>query len=977
MMQADPSARFPDLRPITSDPPLFHLWGFGLYLYGERDFDPPTESFVRTVCFCLLYIPIVAWRAYRVAPTDDGWRILGRVPVSPASRVLGVLASLSVLGGSSYLAFMAYWNSPGVVASRNLAAADRLEAEGHAEQAAPLLGIVAEGPTAKARAAQDRLDKMIGADGKLEDGARRAALLEAVRLQRGGHWRGPVASLRERAVALARKSVASAPATSWETLEAVAPLGAASPSEAGLRRDLLERLAAADPSNVNWASLLAVDCESRGELERAEKLLAPHRARLGEFEGARVLALCDARANRLNEAISLLRAYTGDRLKRLAQAEERYRSLSTNFQKNLIRRLETEHVPDFPYDAYRYANKSRQQEVAIQYLEQKVKGDPGIQKAEQGVIAESHVVPAALELGLALMQHAQAQADVTARKSLLDEAGATFLAISRMVGDRVDFQLNLAQVYYWQGKHGEGRAIVDKVLKDHNRAPEWLLRVADLLRHVGSDSDSRKLALECYEKAPPGELKNHSATLVGILSSDIEERIRWMSLSNSNEPYSKAMLLDDQATQALEKGDEQQAIARLKEAAAIYRAMPESPGVLNNAWIVTSRLARLTGDPDALQQANALIAKAAALDPGNSLTLHNAAESLLESSLRELIGPSIDLNLLRSPASVDLIGFLTQDASQDEEYLRRLRNSPAVNRARSMLEKVVLLAPQNPASYRSLTRLLDHRRDAEGLRKLLSSLEHTELDLNDETKIARENESGQRDASNKVLSESALKLVEVRLPVARAKGGATFAVAASVVNGARIAASAYDVKADENAIVTLAEEAFSGAPSLASRWSLISAHLFRAIQRLAAADSRFASLRKRSSRSVSINELFGVVLSIEGPLKQVAMKDPDVDRALDLLHESFTACPTYSAGPLTWSLLQAKYPADAAAVARTHGNHEADHLYEAVRARLAPYDRTATLKAFWRARMENRERDALQIRQNASSNGFPVPVATP
>src|SRR5262249_24378604 len=151
MMQAEPSARFPDVRPITSDPQLFHLWGFGLYLYGERDFDPPTESFVRTVCFCLLYIPIFAWRAYRVAPTDDGWKILGRVPVSPASRVLSALASLTVLGGSGYLAFMAYWNSPEVVASRNLAAADRLEAEGHAEQAAPLLGIVAEGPTAKAR----------------------------------------------------------------------------------------------------------------------------------------------------------------------------------------------------------------------------------------------------------------------------------------------------------------------------------------------------------------------------------------------------------------------------------------------------------------------------------------------------------------------------------------------------------------------------------------------------------------------------------------------------------------------------------------------------------------------------------------------------------------------------------------------------------------------------------------------------------
>jgi hypothetical protein len=54
MVQVDPSAKFPDLRPIRSDPPQYHLFGCGLYLYGDRDFDVETQSFVRTHCFCLL-----------------------------------------------------------------------------------------------------------------------------------------------------------------------------------------------------------------------------------------------------------------------------------------------------------------------------------------------------------------------------------------------------------------------------------------------------------------------------------------------------------------------------------------------------------------------------------------------------------------------------------------------------------------------------------------------------------------------------------------------------------------------------------------------------------------------------------------------------------------------------------------------------------------------------------------------------------
>ena len=91
MVQVDPSAKFADLKPVKSPPRLHHLLGFGLYLYGDRDFDMDTQSFVRTLCFCLFYIPVVAFRAYRVAPTDDGWRYLGVVPLSPSARWLSWL----------------------------------------------------------------------------------------------------------------------------------------------------------------------------------------------------------------------------------------------------------------------------------------------------------------------------------------------------------------------------------------------------------------------------------------------------------------------------------------------------------------------------------------------------------------------------------------------------------------------------------------------------------------------------------------------------------------------------------------------------------------------------------------------------------------------------------------------------------------------------------------------------------------------
>ncbi len=168
--------------------------------------------------------------------------------------------------------------------------------------------------------------------------------------------------------------------------------------------------------------------------------------------------------------------------------------------------------------------------------------------------------------------------------------------------------------------------------------------------------------------------------------------------------------------------------------------------------------------------------------------------------------------------------------------MARLRAHPVVNRALSMMEKVSLLAPQNPASYQTPLRVLVFRHDVDGLRKLLSSLNRTQLDLSDQERRTRETNSGQKDQENRGAALASLMFVEPTLPVARAKGGPTFAAAASLLIRYRIAGAKYGLKVDRNAVVALAEEAFSSSPSLASRWYLVTSLLFRAADRLASAD---------------------------------------------------------------------------------------------------------------------------------------------
>ena len=82
----------------------------------------------------------------------------------------------------------------------------------------------------------------------------------------------------------------------------------------------------------------------------------------------------------------------------------------------------------------------------------------------------------------------------------------------------------------------------------------------------------------------------------GLLGDDLDERITWLKRGDTSDPETSAILNQDLATQAIQNGNEAEAITRLKSLVAAYDAMPESASVLNNEWIALNQLAKLTGD---------------------------------------------------------------------------------------------------------------------------------------------------------------------------------------------------------------------------------------------------------------------------------------------------------------------------------------------------------------------------------------------
>ncbi len=245
---------FPEMTPITSMPTLSSINGIGFTVYGNRDYDPETGSYVKTYVFCLLFLPILALRAYRVADGPTGWYFLGRVPLSPFARAWNWL----VLGAGVIGAGVLLWvNRPEY--QRELAAAQNLAASGKLEQAAEKFRILTEkypNKTGETLASFDAfLDGPVAA-AKLEDAAPAwhiAAQLQQKHPQELGN-------VFDRAWAQAKQGAAKEPRGAWRVLQAVAPLAPQPRELADFQVEILEAHVAQHPDDLDAVSDLAVSC---------------------------------------------------------------------------------------------------------------------------------------------------------------------------------------------------------------------------------------------------------------------------------------------------------------------------------------------------------------------------------------------------------------------------------------------------------------------------------------------------------------------------------------------------------------------------------------------------------------------------------------------------------------------------------------------------------------------------------------------
>ena len=214
--------RDPDLRPMRRQPVLFTINGIGAGLYGARDRDPATGTYVKTHCICLVFVPVLALGAYRVAPAERGWIMIGKTRLSRLAKGWNILVLCTILG----LVGLGFWEShksnPDYQAGQAIARGDEAVRQGDLLTASQEYRKAAGRLSAHSQAARDKLAELSqqAVLSSLPIDTTSRIFAEIISL---GGWRERAASIFDSGAALVRQHAVDAPVESAELWAVIAP----------------------------------------------------------------------------------------------------------------------------------------------------------------------------------------------------------------------------------------------------------------------------------------------------------------------------------------------------------------------------------------------------------------------------------------------------------------------------------------------------------------------------------------------------------------------------------------------------------------------------------------------------------------------------------------------------------------------------------------------------------------------------------
>lgn len=963
--------KFHDMQPISGPPTMQTFHGVGTTVYGRRDFDEETQSYVKTLWIVFVFLPVLALRAYRVIDAGGGgWYFLGRVPLSPAAKLWNWFIVLAVPAGIGIGIHLHHYHSAAAVAQRQLEEATRLADAGHLKEAAETCRSVLSTHSPSTKQALDTLSSVLDKPGPEEESA--AAFQVAARIVKVHN--GP-AGVFERGIDKAEKLAPTHPAPAASILEAIVPLGPRdSPRLLDLRFSLLEKTVAAEPGNIDAISALAEVCETRRNVDRCEKLLMPASTKLGQREGARILGQILVSRGKFEEAYPLLEAYVEPRVKQLKEAEQRFQSTLKREDDIVIEDLQNRRAPDFDFARYQALPRPAQDQMIADYLDRRHKDNPRLKEALSQIRDEQRVVPVVLDLGIVLLRRGEALADPKARRAELEKAEKTFVSISRIAGRSDEFRLNLGQVYYWLGKEKEGKQLFDEALKASDRRAETVHSVAGILREVGSVSQARQLLEENYDKENNVKAKAQLASHRALMYFDLDDKIGWLEKADTDNPSTKANLASALGKKAEREGRDEDAARQYRESIAIYEGLPREASSYNNAAISYMDLYHVTGDQGAWIKSLALLEKALESKPRDAIILLNLAGGTLNKGVGAVVADQIDLSLLRATGHLGQLAFLYRDSAGRKAWAEKLRKNADVEKALTMFDRLQALAPKNLDIYGALAGLYMSTDDTKALATLIGRLQRAELDLADLQRRTVENYQGKNDAKRREEMRGLLPREEARLRDARKVGGATLAIAIDEMSRTRDSLRALGDPIDCQEGVALAREAHQAAPSQGTERLLLGALLASAHEKLTKSDADYKILAGKHARHVGPSFLLAIELSRNSDSAKAVLDVPEIKEALDLIRE-IAERSLKDASSWHWAMLRHQASETAEKIATESVKNELARHARKFKEKLNSLQVADVCQSVWELQMAGKDKEANELIERAAAQGVPLPVA--
>ena len=957
------------MRPIKNPPSLYTVNGFGATVCGNRDADIETGTYVKTYCLCALFIPVVALGAYRVADAPEGgWYFIGKEPLSRFAKMWNwVLLCILILGGTG-IGVSSYRSSPEYLAKQELKQAQTQAKAGQHLQAALTYRRLVEGShfVDEARKGFKETAELCLQSNSGETIAKVLPLMTRV----PGN---PTAEVFKRGLGLAEKFRPADPEGALAIARALKTVDPKSKEIPALEIDLLKAIVAKDPNNVPRAVELALVYEEDKQLGESVKLLTPVKTKLGDTEGARILGQHLLQEGDHDAAYGLLHPYVQSRLATLRRVEHAYTNIYAQAADRVLGTLRRNQAPMNWYQKYEKASEAEKESMVSAYIHEALEKDPSLKRATAELASANKIVPVVLDLGIVQINRAQNSQDPAARKAELEAAEKTFLAIRGLAGETDEYRLFLGEVYYWLGKSEEGKKLYDELLASRKRAYPILMALANKLRMVGEDVQSRELSEEAYRTGKDEKQRHEAAAFRSLVVKDNDDRIAWLAKADPNDTKIQIDLNGARGVKALEQQNPEAAAQFLRKAIAGYEKLPKTATTLNNCGLLYRHLYEATGDLKDNQRGIGMLEEALALDQSDSVLLINTLDSTLRHALAEVIGDQIRLAALSEQAGFSDLQFLYNNQQERDAVYARLRENPNFKKALSYIDRVLLLAPKALETYQTALQIHSGFRDLTELQKLQQRFTAAAPDFRESEESYAEHYQGTHDKKFRERTEQSLQRLQGLLnkPGVRDHGTTLNYLRMQIV-GYQQGLWNYGVQVDADKIVQTATEIHQAERCSATRGALISAYLFRAVNQLRTQSAELQAALKHTRGKVPPNYVVIWFLDRGGATADQLKAHPDVQKAVALLKESselFTA----SRDANDWAVFRHIDPAFATSIAESYRKNAAAQLVDRLNHLMAPLATTTTLDQYWTLKLLGEEQKASALYQDAVKKGIPLP----